>query len=148
MRFPAPVRGGLLSVVPALLLCLVAVVHLQLTRLAGMAPWKGGGFGMFSTTDSGTSRKIGIRVSTGDQDRLIPLSSELGGGFYPAAILPTKGRLRQLARQVASVESRGAAVTRVHIAVWRVTYDPVSLTPRQDLVRDVIVDFPLSTANE
>ena len=134
--------------IPAIVLCLVAGFQFALTRTAGLAPWKGGGFGMFSTTDSGTNRKFGIRVSTGEEDRLVPLTSEFGSGFYEGAMLPSKERLTRIARQVAAVESRRSPVSRVHVAVWRVSYDPITMAPRHDLVRDVIVDFDPSTAPE
>jgi hypothetical protein len=39
------------AALPVALLLAVAGVQVTLTRTSGLSPWKGGGFGMFSTTD-------------------------------------------------------------------------------------------------
>lgn len=43
---------------PAIILCGIASVQLYLANFDGLSPWKGGGFGMFSTVDSPPMRLI------------------------------------------------------------------------------------------
>ncbi len=49
------------------LLCSVALFQIGLVRVSQLTPWKGGGFGMFSTVDSANARfvKIFIETATG-----------------------------------------------------------------------------------
>ena len=49
---PEP-RADWRALLPVALLMAVATVQVILATAAGLTPWKGGGFGMFSTTDDG-----------------------------------------------------------------------------------------------
>lgn len=67
-----------------LLLCAIAVAQIAFSQLSTLSPWKGGGFGMFSTVDSPAARFLRIRLVTADQeipvtvpDRLRATSREL-----------------------------------------------------------------------
>jgi hypothetical protein len=127
---------------PAILLCVVAGAQLRLTRTEHLTPWKGGGFGMFSTNDDGVSRPMGIRVSGQGGDREIDIPASLSGEAYRTSQLPSKRRLTRLGREIAALErAEGAPVSRVHLAVWRMSYDPRTLAARPALVRDLIVDI-------
>ncbi len=53
-------------IIPALLLLLVASIQVYNVKVKNLTQWKGGGFGMFSTTDSGGSRRL--RVTAIDTD--------------------------------------------------------------------------------
>lgn len=132
----------LIPLAPAVLLFVVAVAQLRLTRTEHLTPWKGGGFGMFSTNDDGVSRPMGIRVSGLDGDREITIPASLSGQAYRASLLPSKRRLTRLGHEIAVLESRGGTpVSRVRLAVWRMSYDPRTLAARPVLVRDLIVDI-------
>jgi hypothetical protein len=128
---------------PAILLCIIAVAQLRLTRTEHLTPWKGGGFGMFSTNDDGLSRPMGIRISGPDGDREITIPASLSRQAYEASMLPSRHRLIRLGREIATLErAEGASVSRVRLAVWRLSYDPRTLAPRPVLVRDFLVDIP------
>ena len=43
---------------PITLLVIVAAIQVALVRGAGLSPWSGGGFGMFSTLDHGSRRHL------------------------------------------------------------------------------------------
>lgn len=60
-----------ISVAP-ICLCLVASFHLARVFYCDQSPWKGGGFGMFSTVDSPAARFT--RVYLVDGDRRIPVA--------------------------------------------------------------------------
>ena len=51
---------------PAAVLVLVALVQITLLQPAGLTPWKGGGFGMFSTVDALNYRVVTIELETPD----------------------------------------------------------------------------------
>jgi hypothetical protein len=54
---PAPEsRGGWPALLPVSLLVVVAGAQVTLATTAGLSPWKGGGFGMFATTDDAGRR--------------------------------------------------------------------------------------------
>lgn len=61
----------------AIPLIMIAVASIQVYRVAAfqLTPWKGGGFGMFSTTDSGLDRKIILEIEV--------------AGLHHFALLPT-----------------------------------------------------------
>lgn len=129
---------GLLPLIPALLLSIVAIAQVRLTRTELLTPWKGGGFGMFSTTDDGMSRAIAIRVSSPAGDREIEVPEPLAQDAARAALLPSRRRLGGLARDIAEgATARGTAVSAVRIAVWRMHYDRESLAVRPLVVRDL-----------
>ncbi|HJU87693.1 MAG TPA: hypothetical protein VJ788_10020 [Gemmatimonadota bacterium] len=137
----APLRHGFLALIPAMLLSIVAAAQVRLTRTEQLTPWKGGGFGMFSTTDDGVGRPMAIRVSGPAGDRDIGVPEPLAEEAYRASLLPSRRRLSGLAREVAALVSSGESeVTHVRIAVWRMSYDPRTLSAQPAVVRDLVVD--------
>lgn len=134
----------LMPLAPAILLCLVAVAQVYLTRAERLTPWKGGGFGMFSTNDDG-SRPIGIRISGPAGDHAVSIPTALSGQWYRASLLPSRRRLTRLGREIAAIErANGVAVSQVRLAVWRMGYDPRTLAGEPVLVRDLVVDVSAS----
>lgn len=130
----------MLPLIPALLLSIVAIAQVRLTRTDVLTPWKGGGFGMFSTTDDGMTRRVGIRVSGPDGEREIAVPPTLYRHALEAMILPSRGRLLALGRRIADYEAaRGRFVSAVRIAVWRMDYDRRTLEARPVVVRDMLV---------
>jgi hypothetical protein len=72
---------------PVLLLFAFVAHHLVRVRRDGLTPWKGGGFGMFSTTDTPWYRRVRIRATTADGNT-IPVA--LAGEFdYDSSALFT-----------------------------------------------------------
>ena len=126
--------------IPAILLCVVAIVQVYLTRAENLTPWKGGGFGMFSSNDDGLNRTIRVRIHGSDYSRDLDVPSVLANQAYRASVLPSDGRLAALGREIAGLEAAsGQSIASVRIAVWRLSYDPRTLVPQLDVVRDVVV---------
>lgn len=62
---PAPARGSRITW-PTMLLVLVAMLQVWASTSMGLSPWKGGGFGMFSTSDSPAQRRLVIGIVDAD----------------------------------------------------------------------------------
>jgi hypothetical protein len=77
---------------PAAILILVALLQLYLTQTANLSPWKGGGFGMFGTTDAPDMRVIQAE-GLDQQGNLIQFD------LYSALDARTIRRTRTLPRQ-------------------------------------------------
>jgi hypothetical protein len=85
---------------PVCCLVAVALVQIGLVLSKDLSRWKGGGFGMFSTTDTPFARFVRVRLVVGGQAHavLVPASArELG---QRARVLPTQERLDALARRL------------------------------------------------
>lgn len=125
------------TMLPVALLMAVAAAQVVLTRTSGLSPWKGGGFGMFSTTDDSGRRHVKVFVSAPDRSEEIAISPSLEDAAARAAALPSDGRLARLARQVIERERRNhRPVETVRIENWRVVYAPGTLTASLQLLRD------------
>jgi hypothetical protein len=125
------------TLLPVALLMAVAAAQVVLTRTSGLSPWKGGGFGMFSTTDDSGRRHVKVFVSAPDRSEEIAISPSLEDAAARAAALPSDGRLARLARQVIERERRNhRPVETVRIENWRVVYAPGTLTASLQLLRD------------
>jgi hypothetical protein len=121
--------------VPVVLLLAVALVQLVLVRELGLSPWKGGGFGMFSTLDNSNFRTV----------RVIGIEH---GGDVPIVLPPETERLRRAIRilpfrpwlaELAADAFRAAPDARaVRIEVWRISFDPDGLRPSQHLLRRAV----------
>jgi hypothetical protein len=140
----APFLGdGLLAYVPVLLLCAVAGVQFWLNRTEKLAPWKGGGFGMFSTTDSAASRRVRIRLEGPGLDMRIPIPPKLEGAAYKAEAFPSRRRLVEIGRRAAALEGqRVGRIDRVRVEVVRIGYDSEDLHPLLYSIREVVVEIP------
>jgi hypothetical protein len=113
---------------PAALLVLVATGQMALSGVAALTPWKGGGFGMFSTNDHAAHRTIRIIVTARDRSEEIAISPSLEDAASRAAMLPGRRELERLARLVVERERRhGRPAEAVRIECWRTEYDPTTL---------------------
>lgn len=126
----------LLAAIPACILVVVAARQIYLVRSSDLSPWKGGGFGMFASTDAGPQRRVRLFVEGPDRSEEVRLPRELRALSLRAATLPTDFWLRRLASGLADQEARaGRPVARVRVEVWRTSYAPGDLEPRQSLIR-------------
>ena len=122
---------------PPVLLIVVAVFQITLTHRSGLSPWKGGGFGMFSTTDDSGRRHVRIFVSAPGRSEEVSIAPSLADAAERAAVLPTDGMLTRLARRVVERERRGhRPVESVRIQAWRIVYAPATLAATLQLARD------------
>jgi hypothetical protein len=121
-RMPSPPprapRRALLA--PALLVAL-ALAQLAAWQCAALSPWKGGGFGMFATTDHGAFRLVRVVEVGAAGERRIALPSELDRLRRHARELPREANLRRLAEAL-------------RVEVWRTEFSSADLAPRLVLV--------------
>lgn len=128
-----------LPLLPAALLCLVALAQVYLTQTYDLTPWKGGGFGMFSTND-GDSRRVEVWDLGPGRPRLIELPVD--ARTRAAVVLPSVSRLLDVAEEAMEEEKeRGNRMDRVRVVVLRLDYDPRTMRPRQIPIGEIVVDF-------
>ena len=121
---------------PAVLLTLVAGNQLWLAGSESLSPWSGGGFGMFSSTDSPGHRHLHAFVTNEGIRREVALPRDLEDAVLRSTTLPTRRRLGVLAAKLAQRESGGAILwDAIELQVWTVKYHPGSLMPGGRIVR-------------
>jgi hypothetical protein len=130
-------RQRLAALLPAVLLLATAANQVRLVHQQNLTPWKGGGFGMYSTIDSGAARTVDIVLRTQRGDVRIT-SDQLARDWRLRRLAelvryaPTEQRLDDLADRLIDTPLSDAApayqaaepVTSVRITVWRYRYDP------------------------
>ncbi len=124
------------------LLVIVALSQLALVQLTEFSPWKGGGFGMFSSTDHGPARTVRVFAldETGSERRL-----QLPGRLRPLVRKVKHGPVRPLAQALAEeaaadARAEGDAVSRVRIRILRTDYGRQWLEPRRSLLLEMDFD--------
>jgi hypothetical protein len=123
-----------------ILLIALALSQIYLARTASLSPWAGGGFGMFATPDAPRSRTVRAYILTPGVRREILLPDRLSGAALRAAAMPTDSRFHALAHGIAEIETPEAASPRaVVIEVWKMEYDPETLTPSPRMVKSLEV---------
>jgi hypothetical protein len=122
--------------VPVALLLAVAGAQVTLARTAGLSPWKGGGFGMFSTTDDSGRRFVRMFVTAPERSEEIGISPSIEDAATRAAVLPSDRQLARLARQIVERERRNhRPVEQVRIEAWRIEYAAGTLAATSHLMR-------------
>jgi hypothetical protein len=84
------------------LLLVVAGLQMLLAGTASLSPWKGGGFGMFSTVDAPSARFLRVYLITGGHETPVLLPDHLRPLAAEIRTMPRAHRLKALARKVAS----------------------------------------------
>lgn len=128
-----------LSALPALLLVAVAITQIALARSAHLSAWSGGGFGMFSTTDSPARRHLHAWAIRPGLRSELEIPEQLEVPVRRALALPTDARLRPVAEALAQIEAEAgdpdaAPVESILLQVFRVEYD-ADLIPGGELLR-------------
>lgn len=127
------------ALLPVSLLVVVACAQVTLATTAGLTPWKGGGFGMFSTTDDGGRRYVRVFVSGAERSEEIAISPSLQDAARRAAALPVDGELWRLARRVVERERQHRRpVDMVRIETWRIEYAPDTLAATTRQTREFV----------
>ncbi len=130
-------RARLLAAIPPALLAVVACVQITLTRFTLLAPWKGGGFGMFATSDDIPNRSTRVLVNALGRSQDLEVPPSLVDRATACEAFPTERCLAGLARRLADAERRqGQRVSSVRLQVWRTEFAPVTLEPRRRLLRE------------
>lgn len=105
-RAAAPAGGQAPRRVAALIapavLVVVATGQLVLARTGDLSPWKGGGFGMFSTVESPGSRFVRIFLVDGDREIPVPVPPQAEDEWMRARTFPTDDRLERIVHIVAA----------------------------------------------
>jgi hypothetical protein len=118
------------AIVPSLCLILVAVVQIYLARVANLAPWKGGGFGMFSTTDRTSDRQMRILITTLERTEELELVGKLKKLGNRVRAFPSEYFLKILAETIVQeMQSGGLPVDKVEIEISRIEYRQNDLKP-------------------
>lgn len=82
-------------------LCLVACLHLWRVTTVGQTPWKGGGFGMFSTIDVEHARFVRAYLLTVGGERPVMIPQDLEKKVAELRAAPNKQGLEELADRLA-----------------------------------------------
>ncbi len=123
----------------------VASVQVVLTRTSGLSPWKGGGFGMFATTDGLAFRHVRLTVDAPDRSEQLLVTPSLQESAARASLFPSHRRLTALGRAVAARERRrGQPVTTVRIDVARVDFSGDPLVATERTLRHFVYIVPAS----
>ena len=122
---------------PALLVVL-ALSQLVLTRTAALSPWKGGGFGMFSTNDHAGFRSVRAYALDADGERRLRIPAELGRLSRRVRHLPARSGLLSLARELIP-EAGDARAIRVEVLGAR--FSAADLRPEQRELAAVVLEL-------
>jgi hypothetical protein len=126
---------------PAAVLATVAASQVVLTEHAALTPWKGGGFGMFSTLDHGAFRGVTVVIDGPERSETLDIPPSLEVLAARAANCPADWLLRRLALGIAARERRyDRPVTRITIHVWRTHFHPVTLHATEHPLRTFVHD--------
>ena len=132
-----PVRriaGHWRSIMPAAVLLGVAVTQMVLVRVADLSPWKGGGFGMFATTDGSAFRYVRLFVDAPERSEELTIAESLEFDAVRAQLFPSRGFLTRLGEAAGARERRhGREAATVRVEVWRVEFfdQPLRATGRR-----------------
>jgi hypothetical protein len=112
------------------------LLALALAQIAGFAafhlsPWKGGGFGMFSTNDHGGFRSVRVIELSASGERRVALPQALERLERQVREAPQRSSLEHLAAELRR-GTQGLGPLRVE--VWRTQFSPVDLAPERVLV--------------
>lgn len=85
------------ALVPPLVLVVVAAAQVFAARTSLLTPWKGGGFGMFSTVDAPHARFVRLVLETPDGERRVALPATWRDEAAVLRASPTQARVEALA---------------------------------------------------
>jgi len=129
-RLPSQVRRR--ALVAPLLLAALALAQIAGFAGYGLSPWKGGGFGMFSTTDHGGLRSVRVFELTASGERRVALPQALERLQRHVREAPRQASLERLA---AELRAGTPGLGTLRVEVWRTRFSPVDLAPERVLVR-------------
>jgi hypothetical protein len=119
-----------LPLIPAILLTLVALNQLRLSHTHELDPWKGGGFGMFSTCSGANARHTHVFVSDEAGESEVDLPDDLEDTEDRLLVLPTQHWRERFARELSNAMlEEHPEHTAVRVEIWQTTYDVEDLSP-------------------
>ena len=84
-----------------ILLCAIACLQIFLAMTRSLSPWKGGGFGMFSTVDSPDARFLRIYLVNGSEETAVLLPDNLKTLGRELQTIPSDALASDLAQRLA-----------------------------------------------
>lgn len=109
---------------PAILLVAIALHQIARAEMASLSPWKGGGFGMFATTDRGLNRRVLAFALSDDGAVRLSIPGDRANLVQRARALPDPRRLERLAAALGEAAAERVPGARaVRVEVWRIAYD-------------------------
>ena len=128
---------------PAAALVTVALAQVWLVRTAALSPWKGGGFGMFATTDGTAFRRVRLYVEAVERSEEITVPPSLEERASRAGLFPSNVSLTHLAEAVAARERRnGRPVSSVRVEVWGTDFSGEPLRATEHRIRSLNLTVP------
>jgi hypothetical protein len=125
-----------LALIPVGLLLCIAGIQIFLAKNSYLTPWKGGGFGMFSTTDGNMFRSLRVFVSAPNRSEELLLKGKLEDLASKVQMFPNDSMLKTLAMTVMKdQQKKNLPADRIEIDVWRVEYDKGTIFPRAKIMR-------------
>jgi hypothetical protein len=127
---------------PALLIA-VALQQMALASFLCLNPWKGGGFGMFATTDRGGLRDVRAFALTPKSEEGLRIPPELATQRLRVRDLPTDAALLQLGQDLLArlpPELADCRAVRIEVGLREIDLDAASLRRRVLRERVVPVD--------
>jgi hypothetical protein len=120
---PGTMRERSWAALPAVVLAVVAATQIVMTEVQMLSPWKGGGFGMFSTLDERPFRyvRMFVRAPERSEELAVPPSLEEPGGLRRDPAERSSARAAGPCSRRARAPARPAR-RRVRIDVWRVEF--------------------------
>jgi hypothetical protein len=118
-------------------LLLLGLAFAQIAGFAafGLSPWKGGGFGMFSTNDHGGFRSVRVVELAASGERRVVLPERLERLQRHAREAPRRTTLERLAAELRRDEG---SLGPLRVEVWRTRFSPADLTPERVLVASAL----------
>jgi hypothetical protein len=142
-RFVAgPARSSVWRYIPIALLFGIACTQIWLAHTAGLSPWVGGGFGMFTTTDGDGSgnRHLHVFAVRAGRRRELFIPPPLRDQANRALMFPSKAALRTLARALAiALRPEEGPLEAIVTQVWTTRFDTETLAPSGVLLRSLEV---------
>ncbi|MEO6027855.1 MAG: hypothetical protein ABIR79_13400 [Candidatus Binatia bacterium] len=121
---------------PVALLIAVALRQIVLTHIANLAPWSGGGFGMFASVDGWGNRHVAAFAIRSDVRRELEIPPPLREATRRLRAYPSEANAQALATALADQPTPDEGpLEAIEIQVWSTTYDPVTTAPSEGMLR-------------
>jgi hypothetical protein len=132
--------GSWRPLLPTTLLLAVAVTQIVLVKVADLSPWKGGGFGMFATTDGTAFRYVRLFVDAPGRSEEMNVTESLEMEAVRAQLFPSQRFMTRLGEAVGARELRhGRDVATVRVEVWRIEFSDQPLRASERRLRSLTI---------
>lgn len=128
--------------IPSALLISVACLQLWLSYSTTLSPWAGGGFGMFSSTDTRGNRHLHAFALRPGVRRELNIPRSLSTDLQHVLVFPTESSLRSFAAALSSAPTPDAGpLEAIELQVWATSFASDTLQPTSELLRAVTVQM-------